>query len=71
MLTIKNPISERYIYISVQSIGYNELTLLVRGVESVVEIKDNQILNLPMPTHKLYPEAHMYFHITSNKSVKV
>ncbi|CAD8114915.1 unnamed protein product [Paramecium primaurelia] len=60
-LTLQNIKESTIVYIGVESIGYNEYSLLIRGVSGITELLDNTVQQVPVPSFEQYQQSDLYF----------
>ncbi|CAD8211551.1 unnamed protein product [Paramecium octaurelia] len=60
-LTLSNITENMIVYIGVESIGYNEYSLLIRGVSGITELLDNTVQQVPIPSFEQYQQSNLYF----------
>ncbi|CAK89337.1 unnamed protein product (macronuclear) [Paramecium tetraurelia] len=65
-LTLSNIAENTIVYIGVNSVGYNEYSLLIRGVTGITEIQDNTVQQVPIPSFEQYQSSNLYFLVPKN-----
>ncbi|CAD8113371.1 unnamed protein product [Paramecium primaurelia] len=65
-LTLLNITENTIVYIGVYSIGYNEYSLLIRGVSGIIELLDNTVQQVPIPSFEQYQSSNLYFLVPKN-----